>query len=93
MCKIASRMIGPWSKLYTHHRAPANVRSAEERRLKEEMNEVDKHPLIILDTVQRSSVEEALKGDQNVIAIEGPPGSGKTIVGLEILLKWMTKKN
>ena len=78
ICEMSSRMIGPGSGLYVDIRDPAQVKYAEEKRLKEEVNRVDTQSWILLDSIQAKAVEEAEDGQQNVIAIEGAPGSGKT---------------
>ena len=91
LCTMASRLLGPGSGLYVNLREPAVVRPAEEKRLREEVKHVDNDPLIILDAVQANGVKEAVEGEKNMIIIEGCPGTGKTIVGLEITRRMVEK--
>ena len=60
-------------------------RLAEEAKLKKEIEEVDNNVWVIFDEVQGEAVVEAVEQEKNIITIEGPPGSGKTLIGTEIL--------
>ena len=57
------------------------MKSAEEKRKKKEIEEVDQDWWIILDDQQSEEVYKAVENKTNLISIEGPPGSGKTILG------------
>ena len=61
------------------------VRPAEEAKLKKEMEEVDNDVWVIFDKVQGEAVLKAVEQEKNIITIEGPLGSGKTLIGKEIL--------
>merc|ERR1719278_1654873 len=67
------------------------VRPAEEAKLKKEMEEVDSDIWVIFDQVQGEAVDEAVEQEKNIITIEGPPGSGKTLIGKEILRRLAEK--
>ena len=84
MVRMASRLLGAGSGLHLHLRQLSQVKSAEEKRLKKEMEEVDKDTWIILDNQQSEAISKAVENQTNLISIEGPPGSGKTIIGAEI---------
>ena len=49
------------------------------------MEEVDNDAWVIFDEVQGEAVLKAVEQEKNIITIEGPPGSGKTLIGKEIL--------
>ena len=91
LCIVASRLIGPASGLYVPVRAPADVRPNEEKQLKKEMKEVDKDTCIILDKAQKDAIEKAENDRKRIIVSEGPPGSGKTLLGLQILKTKISK--
>ena len=67
------------------------VRPAEEAKLKKEMEEVDNDVWVIFDEVQGEAVLQAVEQEKNIITIEGPPGSGKTLIGKEILRRLAEK--
>lgn len=50
-----------------------------------EMKEVDRDILLILDQNQAGAVRASKNQGKRIIAIEGLPGSGKTLLGLQIL--------
>jgi len=91
LCIVASRMVGPGSDLYVPLRTPADVRPNEENQLKKEMEEVQKDTWVILNKVQKSAIKAAENDGKRIVAIEGPPGCGKTLVG-EQFLKAMIEK-
>ena len=83
LCTMASRLLGPGSGLYVNLRHPAQVRPAEAKKLKEEMEQVDNDIWAILDETQGEGAVAAAETEENIIAIEGPPGCGKTLVANE----------
>ena len=91
LCTMASRLVGSGSGLYVNLRQLADVRPAEEEKLKEEMEKVDNDIWVILDAEQGEAVVGAVKQEKNIIAIEGPPGSGKTLIGSEMLRRLAEK--
>ena len=88
---MASRMLGTGSGLHVNVRQPDHVRPAEAAKLKEEMEEVDKDVWLILDSVQEEAVFKALEQGDQLVTIRGPWGSGKTLVGIEILRRQVEK--
>merc|ERR1719222_237593 len=86
-----SRMAGPGSGLYVPLRSPADVRPNEEKQLKKEMEEVDKDTWVILDALQEAAIERAENDGKRIIAIEGPPGCGKTLTGEQICKRMIAK--
>ena len=91
LCIVASRLVGPGSDLYVPIRALADVRPTEEKQLKKEMTKVDKDAWVILDRAQKDAVEKAENDGKRITVIEGPPGSGKTLLGLRILQTMIAK--
>jgi len=91
LCTMASRLVGSGSGLYVNLRQLADVRPAEEAKLRKEMEEVDNDIWVIFDAEQEEAVLEAVEQQKHLIAIEGPPGSGKTLIGSEILRR-LTEK-
>ena len=97
LCIVASRLIGPGSGLYrdfrlgTSNRAPADVRTHEEKHLNEEMEKVDNNALMILGEIQKDGLDKAKSEGKRIIVIEGSPGSGKTLTGL-LILRMMIEK-
>jgi len=83
MVRMASRLLGAGSGLHLNLRQLSQVKSAEEKRLKKEMEEVDQDTWIVLDNQQTEEVSKAVENKTNLISIEGPPGSGKTIIGAQ----------
>ena len=47
-------------------------------------NPEKKDSWIVLDNQQSEAVNRAVEEETNLVSIEGPPGSGKTIIGAEI---------
>ena len=90
-CMMGSRLLGPASGLHENQRQLVMVRPAEEAKLKKEMEEVDNDVCAILDEVQEEAVVKAVEQEKNIISIEGPPGSGKTLIGKEILRRQAEK--
>merc|ERR1719222_175543 len=91
LCIVGSRMVGPGSGLYVLLRSPADVRPNEEKQLKKEMEEVDKDTWVILDALQEAAIERAENDGKRIIAIEGPPGCGKTLTGEQICKRMIAK--
>ena len=85
LCTMAGRLLGPGSGLYVNLRHPAQVRPAEAAKLKQEMEEVDKDIWAIFDAIQEEGVVKAAEGEENLVAIEGPPGCGKTLIANETM--------
>ena len=67
------------------------MRPAEEAKLKEEMEKVDNDIWVIFDAEQGEAVVGAVEQEKHIIAIEGPPGSGKTLIASEILRRLAEK--
>merc|ERR1712200_370222 len=55
------------------------------------MEEVDKDSWIVLDDQQSEAISKAVENKTNLISIEGPPGSGKTIIGVEVTRRLVKK--
>ena len=91
LCTMASRLVGSGSGLYVNLRQLADVRPAEEAKLKEEMEKVDNDIWVIFDAEQGEAVVGAVEQEKHIIAIEGPPGSGKTLIASEILRRLAEK--
>ena len=91
LCTMASRLLGPGSSLYVYLRHPAQVKPAEEAKLNEEVKKVDNDTWAILDAKQGEAVIGAVEQDKNMIIIEGPPGSGKTLIANEIVRRQAEK--
>merc|ERR1719222_565807 len=91
VCIVGCRMVGPGSGLYIPLRSLADVRSNEEKQLKTEMEEVDKDTWVILDNLQEAAIEKAENEGKRIIAIEGPPGCGKTLTGEQICKRMIEK--
>ena len=91
LCTMVSRLLGPASGLHVPVREPAQIGSAEKDQLDMEVEKVDNDPWIILNKVQARGVEQALEDGVKLVAIEGPPGSGKTILGEEIARRSVKK--
>merc|ERR1712130_925211 len=91
LCIVGCRMVGPGSGLYIPLRSLVDVRSNEEKQLKKEMEEVDKNTWVILDNLQEAAIEKAENDGKRIIAIEGPPGCGKTLTGEQICKRMIEK--
>merc|ERR1719305_834340 len=91
LCIVGSWMFGPGSGLYVPLKSPADVRTNEEKQLKKEVEEVDKDTWVILDKAQEAAIERAENDGKRIIAIEGPPGCGKTLTGEQICKRMIAK--
>ena len=93
MVRMTSRLLGAGSALHLHQRLLSEVKSDEEKRLKREMEEVDKDKdlWIVLDNQQSEVVKRAVEEETNLVSIKGPPGSGKTVTGTEIARRLVEK--
>ena len=54
-------------------------------------NPEKKDSWIVLDNQQSEAVNRAVEEETNLVSIEGPPGSGKTIIGAEIARRLVEK--
>ena len=55
-------------------------RPAEVAKLKEEIEKIDEDIWVVLDNDQQKQLAKAEELQKNIIAIQGPPGSGKTLI-------------
>ena len=61
--------------------------------MKEEIQEVDDDIWVVLDNDQQKQLDKAEEHQKNIIAIEGPPGSGKTLIAQGNVLNKILRKN